>query len=41
MEEYYNDLMGAEANNGWMSKNGDEDLWLKQEIRAGDFKLCS
>lgn len=41
MEKYNNDLVWAEANNGWTSENGDEDLWLKQEIRAWDFKLGS
>lgn len=41
MTEYYNDLVWAEANNGWISEDSDEDLWLKQEIRAWDFKLCS
>lgn len=36
-----NDLVWAEANNGGISKDGYEDLWLQQEIGAWDFKLCS
>lgn len=38
MHQKRTDLVWAEANNGGVSKDGDEDFWLEQEICAWDFK---